>query len=130
MTSPRAVRPFSSVALLFVPGLSFACSVTSVEEWAQYGIYLSRWYWVGTVLLGLLLVYLRRRRPGGWLTFGTVLMAAVFHPSWTVTPMWGPDCEHINVLASKGVAGVLAVMLIYQATKWFKHRPPSMRIGT
>jgi hypothetical protein len=122
MTSNRALAVSPALVLALMAPAVLACSVESVEAWWEHGVYISRWYWAATAVLGVAVVYVAKLRSRALPTIAIVLLATAFHPSWTVTPMWGPDCEHSNVFASKFVIALLILMLAYQAFRLFKHR--------
>ena len=122
MTFNRVLAVLLALVLALVPAVALPCSVQSVEAWWEHGLYISRWYWAATALLGVAVVYLAKLRSRALPTIAGVLLAIAFHPSWTVTPMWGPDCEHLNVFASKFVIAFLVLMLAYHAFRAFKHR--------
>lgn len=117
--APR-ISAISLAGMLVLPAsLALGCSIGDFDTWWDRGIYISRWYWALTAALGVMVMYLARRRSRALPTIAAVSLAIIFHPSWTVTPMWGPDCGHLNVQASELVMAVVVLMLAYHAFRLY-----------
>jgi hypothetical protein len=65
----------------------------------------SAYYWIASVALGGMVIcieYFRRRYS---LISGIIIVFLIFHPTWTVSPSYGPDCVFVNVEAFSACAG-------------------------
>ena len=93
---------FLSLSLLFHAGLlgtgsAFACSLVSVQASMAYAVAVSGIYWAASILLGGALIGLELYQRRGWLFPVLTVGLLMFHPYWTLPPLFGPDCVFFNV---------------------------------
>jgi hypothetical protein len=102
----------AAFVLVFVNTAS-ACSMVN-EELARWdSVVVSGYYWIASMVLGSIIVgiVVYRRR---WLWSPLVATALlVFHPTWTVAPLHGPDCSFQNVEASQYILILIGLILAY-----------------
>lgn len=101
-----------------------SCSFVDTEVSILASIALSKSYWIGTALLVaaiFLLDVLGRKRS---LAFVIGLLIVVFHPAWTVPPLFYPDCTFTNVEASQWAAMLLTFVLVFRAFRYFRRLRP------
>lgn len=103
-------------------GPVFACSLVNVATSTAEAIALSYYYWLASGVLGLAIVFIEFRRRRRSLVLALTAALLVFHPAWTVSPLYGTDCNFINVQASQAVLAVIALLLVYQLARVMRLR--------
>ena len=78
-------------------GSAFACSLVSVQASMAYAVAVSGIYWAASILLGGALIGLELYQRRGWLFPVLTVGLLMFHPYWTLPPLFGPDCVFFNV---------------------------------
>lgn len=71
---------------------------------------------IATATIGICLY---RKR---WLVVIAAIALLTFHPWWTVSPSYGPDCEFLNVQVSKLVLAAMCILLGYTVLKMVRAR--------
>jgi hypothetical protein len=89
----------------------------------------SGYYWIASSMLGgvVICIELYQRRWSFILALCVGLL--VFHPRWTVSPIYGPDCSFQNVEASQLVLTVICLLLGYQVFRTVRSHKASQRAG-
>lgn len=109
---------WSAVAAFFtvssISNVASACSLVDARTAISDSVIKSSYYWIASVVLGTIIagivIYYRR-----WLWSPIVVtILLIFHPTWTVTPSFGPDCSFQNVEASQWVLTLIGLLLAYQ----------------
>ena len=130
MTRKVAVPDAVALAVLFLlaglwPEFVHACSLVDVEAAKEESIRISNSYWIGSAVLGAICIAAGYYR-GHWIP-SLVIVAAVliFHPRWTMDPLYGPDCAFRNVEASELALALIGVLLSYHLFQIYKARTRS-----
>lgn len=106
--------------LPFVPGLldtasAYGCSFMDEQAAATEAEAASGQYRIGAIVLGGILIGLElRRQRRTWVIPAITVGLLVFHPSWTLPPLHGPDCVFVNVQTSQAVLAVICLVLGYR----------------
>jgi hypothetical protein len=106
----------AALSMLFAglwPALSQACSLISVEWSTEESIRISIYYWMGSAVVGAMCIAAGLYRGRWILTLVVVVAVLIFHPSWTVRPVYGPDCTFANVEASQASLILVGFLLSY-----------------
>ena len=138
MTSHRPdVRSLSSwpralgIAFLYVAVASPAapCTFINAEAAILASIAEAEFYWIGTALLVtaiLVLDFLEKR----WsVDFALGVAIVAFHPAWTISPWFYPDCTFENVDTSQWAAVLLTSALILRVFRYHRRRKAGVPIG-
>jgi hypothetical protein len=99
---------------------ALACSWVDDAASRAESIALARYYWAGSGLLGAMGIAAAWYRGSSLITLVIVAAALIFHPAWTVAPVFGPDCTFANVEASQAVLTLIGVLLSYHLFRMFK----------
>ena len=104
------------VAAFFLTAVNAASACSMVnEELARWdSVVVSGYYWIVSMVFGAIIVglvaYHRR-----WLWSPLVItLLLIFHPTWTIAPLHGPDCSFRNVEASQALLILIGLLLAYQ----------------
>jgi len=81
---------------------------------------ISGYYWIGTGLLGIAVISIEIWQRRWSLILVACLALLIFHPRWTVLPVYGPDCSFTNVEASQYVLVVICLLLGYQIFRFVR----------
>jgi hypothetical protein len=115
---------------LLCPSIAIACSFVNPGAAIAEAVSISRQYWIASALLGGALIALEiycRQRPR--ISVVTSLLL-IFHPAWTVSPSYTPDCRFINVEASQAVLAVIGALLAYRVLRVGYRRLRSTNIAS
>ena len=99
-----------------------ACSVYNVESFIEGIVVVSRWYWLASIIIVGLALFVHFRRTNSIILPAILVALIIFHPSWTVSPMFGPDCVGQSIVASKLVIFVLVCILVYEFVRYLMCR--------
>ena len=116
MNKPLYILSFTVLAFVFSNPAS-SCSPVDHAKLIDYIVQQSRYYWFATALIGAFIVYLSRKRHKGKFIPLLIIFGVVFHPSWTVTPMYSFSCTGQSVSFSRLLAGIFVLFLIFEIFK-------------
>jgi hypothetical protein len=101
---------------------AFACFLSpTVGDWMEHGLYVTRWLWAATLVVGLLIAFLAWQRRA-WFAIGIAGLAVAFHPSWTIAQSWAADCTNPSIQASLALFAFLVPVLLYQSIRFLRQR--------
>jgi len=107
------------------------CSFVNVESAVANAVLASRYYWLAAsaMLVAILATCYWQRRWSFSALIGFLLV--IFHPSWTIPPLYLTSCAFINLQASQVVLVamiVLAAYELYRGLRRSRHGPLAKRI--
>ncbi len=107
---------FLFITFGIAPSFAIACQPVNHAQFIEGSIQLSRLFWLITTFVAVGIVVLAKLR-GNFVIIALVAMGVIFHPSWTASPMYGPNCESNSILFSKILLFLYLSTLIIISTK-------------
>jgi hypothetical protein len=108
----RLVASGSALWWISVASPAASCTLVDPEASTLASIALSNSYWIGAALLVVAMLLLDALEPKWSLTSIIGLVVVVFHPAWTIPPLYDPGCVFQNVELSQVASVFLTYLLV------------------
>ena len=109
---------------------AFACSFVNAAASTAESVTTSSYYWLASGLLGGLVIFIELyQRRWSSIISAIIVILLIFHPKWTVAPIYGPDCTFQNVEASQFVLAAICLLLGYQSLRMIRSRRQLLRVA-
>lgn len=97
---------------------TLSCSLAiPLDEYIAISLEKSRWYWLVSAFVGVLVSGIHFSRTRRILVPSIVVALVVFHPAWTANPMPASDCVSMSERMSQVVMVIFVVLLVIEFLK-------------
>jgi hypothetical protein len=106
--------------LIFWSSLASACSIANYDLFLQSKIETANYYWLISAGISFVVLLVNYKTIKAKALYVLPALIVIFHPAWTIDPMWGPDCVSHRVLFSKLAVGFLSALVLWLFYKIIK----------